>query len=230
MAGLEAVAGVYKLNLPDGRFYIGSSSNIHARVKDHRARLSAGKHGNPYIQNAWNKYRSLEPEIVLICRTQDLIMYEQICIDRLCPELNLSPIAGRVGWSAETKAKMAATRKGYRHTDETKKKMSESRKGRSYGPQSEATKLKKSLVQRGKKKNRKKGMSDKEKARLAVAMKGNTYRVGVGLSAEHKKILSDRLIGNKRTLGRVRPEAERRRISETLKRLAAERRGENGRA
>ena len=42
--------------MPTGKIYIGQSTNIETRWKDHVIRLKEGKHDNRYLQNAWNKY------------------------------------------------------------------------------------------------------------------------------------------------------------------------------
>jgi group I intron endonuclease len=50
-------SGVYKIiNNYDNKEYIGSSKEIERRWKDHVRSLRKGKHDNPYLQYAWNKY------------------------------------------------------------------------------------------------------------------------------------------------------------------------------
>lgn len=50
-------SAIYQIqNVVTGKVYIGSSVQIWKRFKDHRSRLKGNKHGNIYLQNAWNKY------------------------------------------------------------------------------------------------------------------------------------------------------------------------------
>lgn len=49
--------GIYKItNLVNGKFYIGSSSNLKKRFYEHRRELNLGIHTNKHLQSAWNKY------------------------------------------------------------------------------------------------------------------------------------------------------------------------------
>lgn len=50
--------GIYRItNLQNGMSYIGKTGmNFGDRWDSHRALLRAGRHDNPYLQNAWNKY------------------------------------------------------------------------------------------------------------------------------------------------------------------------------
>ena len=49
--------GIYKIvNEVSGKYYVGSSKSTRERWADHRALLSQGKHDNPFLQNAYNKY------------------------------------------------------------------------------------------------------------------------------------------------------------------------------
>lgn len=53
----QKTAGIYKITCTaNGRIYIGQSTDTTERLKDHIRRLSNGKHDNPRMQNAWNKY------------------------------------------------------------------------------------------------------------------------------------------------------------------------------
>lgn len=49
--------GIYKITcIGNGKIYIGQSTNIETRWKDHIRRLKTGKHDNQHLQNAFNKY------------------------------------------------------------------------------------------------------------------------------------------------------------------------------
>ena len=53
----EKVCGVYKIvNLAKGDCYVGQSQNVRKRVSEHFRLLRNGKHVNPKLQNAFNKY------------------------------------------------------------------------------------------------------------------------------------------------------------------------------
>ena len=53
----EIICGIYCIeNIMDGKKYIGQSKNIYTRWYQHKLELNYNKHGNRYLQNAWNKY------------------------------------------------------------------------------------------------------------------------------------------------------------------------------
>lgn len=52
-----SIPGIYVItNMTTGTVYIGQAVNIRRRWESHRHYLAANKHGNRYLQNAWNKY------------------------------------------------------------------------------------------------------------------------------------------------------------------------------
>ena len=135
-------AGVYAIeHIATGRQYIGSTCDFNARWRGHRHLLRKGKHHAPHLQSAWNKYGegafSFAP--LLICSNDNLLLYEQRCLDVLRPYdrergFNVSTNAKscRLGrpHTAETKARMSALKKGMKHSAETKARWSAQRKGR----------------------------------------------------------------------------------------------------
>lgn len=49
--------GIYKIvNKATGKCYVGQSQRVKKRVKEHFRLLNLGKHTNPRLQNAYNKY------------------------------------------------------------------------------------------------------------------------------------------------------------------------------
>ena len=51
------MVGIYKIkNIINDKFYIGSSNNIHKRIKNHFMNLRLNKHINKILQNSYNKY------------------------------------------------------------------------------------------------------------------------------------------------------------------------------
>jgi hypothetical protein len=64
------------------------------------------------LQRAYNKYGELKFSVLIICGEENLFFYEQIFLDKLLPEYNISPSAcGTRGlkWSEESKAKLRAS-------------------------------------------------------------------------------------------------------------------------
>src|SRR5688500_778281 len=50
-------SGIYKIeNKINGMIYIGQAISFNKRFNHHKSALRRGIHGNPYLQNAWNKY------------------------------------------------------------------------------------------------------------------------------------------------------------------------------
>lgn len=107
-------SGIYKiLNTQTGNFYIGSSTNLSLREKNHFNNLEHNTHVNLHLQNAYNKYskESFKFEILVTCPKEYCIKLEQWFIDNLKPKYNFLKIAG--------------SSLGYKHTRETIKIMKE---------------------------------------------------------------------------------------------------------
>ncbi len=103
--------GIYELSSPNGR-YIGSSARIRARVARHKFMLRNGRHYNPKLQAAFNKHGDLVARTLIVCARNDLIFYEQLCIDGLAPEYNLNSQANRVDWTPEMREREGARHRG----------------------------------------------------------------------------------------------------------------------
>lgn len=86
-------------------FYVGQSVNMQQRCSEHFSRLRAGVHKNKYLQNAYNKYgeASFEVRYLVICPVEQLLFYEQRCLDLFRKRYNTfnadapvaSPMLGR---------------------------------------------------------------------------------------------------------------------------------------
>lgn len=51
------MGSIYSItNKTNGKRYIGLTNNVEDRFRRHKYRLKNNKHGNDYLQNAWNKY------------------------------------------------------------------------------------------------------------------------------------------------------------------------------
>lgn len=166
--------GIYQLeNLINGNIYIGQSSDIVGRRKEHRYKLKNGLHENPHLQNAFKKYGkgSFEFSVLLYCDPFNLSLYEQTCIDNLKPEYNI--LTECVGTSL-----------GYKHTEDARKKMSERwhdthtvQRARGY-KLSEETKKKMSIAQKGRKvsEETRRKMSEAQKKRFRTPVSEETRR------------------------------------------------------
>lgn len=60
---LPKTAGIYKINFPNGKFYIGKSINIFERIKNHIKR-DYKDHPNLLISKAINKYGVEDVEVL----------------------------------------------------------------------------------------------------------------------------------------------------------------------
>lgn len=139
--------GIYAIkHTASGRVYIGSSSNLSVRFRDHRRLLRLGKHPNVYLQRSWDRHGSdafsfyVVEEVDQIDR---LLEREQFYIDTLdsachTKGFNLSPTAGSSRGcvrSAETRALLSKIQKGRRHTPEARAKISQAQLGKKHSPE-----------------------------------------------------------------------------------------------
>lgn len=83
--------GIYKIQI--GKYnYIGQSQDITKRISYHQRDLVKNKHGNNYMQNVFNKYKTLEYKILFKCKKEFLTILEQVCINYYSKNnLNLAP-------------------------------------------------------------------------------------------------------------------------------------------
>lgn len=123
-------ARVYLITTPSGRRYVGSAVDYRRRVSTHKYQLRRKAHHNPKLQAAWNKYGEdcILFEEIFCCHKDDVVLFEQKLMDQLKPELNINKFAGsRLGMrhSPKALAKMSASSKGRKATEETRRKLSE---------------------------------------------------------------------------------------------------------
>ena len=193
-------SGIYRIDLGNGWFYIGSAVNLMRRKAVHRSTLNNGKHGNIKVQRCWDKYGVFIFSVLEICEKSELIPREQFYLDKYFnnkKNTNIAPTAGstlgRV-FSDETKAKMSKVRKGKKsyvrsletrakisaankgkvRSAETRAKISNARKGKSLP---ESTRLKLSIANKGR------VLSEEHRAKISAAHKGKVHSV-----EHHKKI------------------------------------------
>lgn len=147
-------SGIYRIrNKQNGKFYIGSTSNMRKRMREHLSFLRNNKHVNNYLQHAFNKYgeENFSFEVFeYVENVNDLLSVEQKVLDKLKPYdmkigYNISKIAtsyrvyGEENYhfgkpkSEEQKRKTSEALKGRKRSEETKKKISKAVKGKNTG-------------------------------------------------------------------------------------------------
>lgn len=177
-------SGIYRIDLGNGYFYIGSAVNLARRERDHRSQLRVDNHGNQIMQNCWNKYQIFQFTILEECEISELLSREQFWIDIFFCDpknANIAPNAGSslgVVHSHQARANMSAWQKGKPKSAETRAKISAANKNRVHSYQARA---KMSVVSKGKPK------SAETRAKISAANKG---RVLSSRSAEHIEKLS----------------------------------------
>ena len=195
---MNKCSGIYRIELGNGHFYIGSAIDIDKRKRDHRNDLKRGAHCNKRVQHCWNKYGVFEFTVLEECVKDGLIVREQFYLDQHCDNpknVNLVSIAGsNLGHkhSAETRAKMSAAKKGVPMSAEHCAKISAANKGRVW-----------SAEHRAKMSAAKKGvpLSAEHCAKMSAARKGvplsaetrakmSAAKKGKPLSAEHRAKMS----------------------------------------
>lgn len=165
-------SGIYIItHLSSGLCYVGSAVNIQKRWDGHRHALRKGTHHSSRLQRAWKKHgpEAFQFDVLLYCQPEDLIAWEQGCLDNIICKFNTDRVAGsRLGSKAsletrlklslshlgktlsdEQKRKIAEGNRGKTVTEEFRKKMSLLTKGRKYGPQSPERRKQISEINRG---------------------------------------------------------------------------------
>jgi group I intron endonuclease len=199
--------GIYKItNQHNEKLYVGSSVSIQKRWNEHKRKLNDGKHDNPHLQQAWNKYGEscFQFEIIELCTKDILLQREQFWIDFYQSAIsgyNINPIAQfPPNWkgkkrSEETKKRMSIAQKGHPsklkgipRTEEVKRKVSASKLGKPHPisyhpPASEETKKKLSIARR------KRIITEETKQKISQSNMGRI------VSGETREKISNALIG-----------------------------------
>jgi group I intron endonuclease len=145
--------GIYGIrNLINGKIYVGKTGmNFGDRWDSHRSLLNNGKHDNPHLQKAWDKYKQENFEFIVLedCSVDELSDREKHYI-KLYKDMGLAyniHDGGNEGYnlgkhlSDETKRKIGEKNRingiGRKASDGTKAKMSETHTGMKYAPMSE---------------------------------------------------------------------------------------------
>lgn len=169
----ESPSGIYEiLNTVTDKRYVGSAQNFLKRWRIHIRLLKRGEHHSKHLQSAWNKHG---PEVfvfqaILYCVPEELIEYEQLCIDEMNSAYNICRVAGSTKGtvkSIECRQKISAKAIGRVWTEEARAKVSATLKGRK--------------------------MSEAFREQL----RGNQYAKGHKHTDEWKKATSERQMGKK---------------------------------
>lgn len=121
-------SGIYTIyNKINGKLYVGSSSQLKKRIRQHLSDLKANRHKNQHLQRAYNKYGGDNFEIIIIAFVpeNEILYYEQNLIDMLGIEnlYNISPtVSSLKGWkpSDETRALWSKQRTGVKQSKESR--------------------------------------------------------------------------------------------------------------
>jgi group I intron endonuclease len=102
--------GIYKIeNILNGEFYIGASTDIKNRKRQHAEGLRRNEGYHPLLQNAWNYYgeENFKFIIILYCEKFELDYYEQKLVDLWNPAYNICKqcVNSRLGVKAPYKTR-----------------------------------------------------------------------------------------------------------------------------
>lgn len=107
----KRLCGIYKIYFKSDPefFYIGSSENIHYRVKQHLGKLTMSNSAHTLLQSYFTKFgiENFAYTIVRLCKKWQLEYFEQYYISELNPPLNsfkFSGIAKNNGKKAQKEA------------------------------------------------------------------------------------------------------------------------------
>lgn len=87
----KSKTGIYQiLNLVNGKYYIGRTTNLERRRNQHFNHLSNGDHISPEFQEDYLKYgeNAFEFSVIVYCRPSELPFYEVLLINNLHPVYN----------------------------------------------------------------------------------------------------------------------------------------------
>ena len=151
------MSGIYLIECV-GRRYIGQSSNIDRRWREHRSTLKYGRHENSYLQRMWNKYGEDNFSFSVLELVDDpeyRNKREEYWITRFntySPNgMNLKEASEGTRHSKETRLKISLSRLGIVFSSEHKERISKALTGKRGFKHSEETKLKIGLGHKGKK-------------------------------------------------------------------------------
>jgi len=139
---MNKVSGIYRIELGNGYFYIGSAANLNKRKRQHQNNLLRCEHKNRIVQSCWNKYQIFEFTVLQYCNKEELLICEQHFLDQHFENkknANILKIAGNstgLIHSAETRAKLSEAKQNI--SEKTRERMSNSGKNKIFSEEHRA--------------------------------------------------------------------------------------------
>ena len=159
---------VYLIDFSSGHYYVGSTNNAERRKSEHLNELMIGKHGNKYMQSVCNLHGTPQFTVIAQCSDRESAYnVEQLLLNKHFDNekcLNLCKKAG--GPDEAIIARMSASHKGKKLSDETRAKMSATHKGKKKSPFSHEHRAKLSAAAKSRK------HSDETRAKMSAVQKG----------------------------------------------------------
>lgn len=212
------IVGIYLITcIPSGCVYVGGSVNIKHRWEEHRRMLRNGKHGNPILQASYNKYGPDAFEFSILNECGDEILDEEEKARIVALKLDRGEnFVMNIGGDVRNPMK------GRTHSPATRQHMSESRRGRKRPPRSVEWCRAISEGRRGK------SPTEEHRRNAAAARIGLTrsQEAKDKTAAKHrgmKRSAATKALWSRQRRGRIISPEQRVKISETMKRVRAER-------
>src|SRR5258708_31131791 len=199
LSAIPTASGIYKITCTtNGRFYIGSSTNLRRRQSHHWSWLRQNRHYNPHMQRAWNKYgeQAFTFEVLELVLPMDPTGREKYWLNKLKP-------FGRKGFNSARDAKLPTSRRGKKQPPEAVEKLRQFHLGRKKSPEA----IEKSAAAR---RGRKCTPEQNEHNRQA--------QLGKKMSPATIEKQRQRMLGNTVNLGRVPPNKGIKMSSEAIER------------
>lgn len=177
------ISGIYEIRcLPTGMVYVGSSSDIGARLRRHRNMLLSGRHWSKFLQQSWDKHGDINFTfgiLELVTDVNAIVDREQYWINHFAAYkrgigFNILEVAGSTRGrikSDEEIAKISATLSGRHRSPETIAKMRAANIGKKQNPEWIAKRVAVTAARRLNGTFKKRVYSEAAKRQKSVAMK-----------------------------------------------------------
>jgi group I intron endonuclease len=177
-------SGIYRIDLGNGYFYIGSSIDLAKRKREHKNRLSSHRHINTKMQHVFNKYGVYEFKVLQECAINELAEKEQLVLNECFLHRKNVNIAAFV----------ERPMLGRKHSQKTKSLLSKKmKKQRSNKPMSDSYRKNLSLANKGKK------LSDERRLQISDSIKNSSFQMNRVKTLGHRpRTLEDRKIASDR--------------------------------
>lgn len=224
---------IYKIrNVVNQKFYVGSTTNLYERTRNHRTRLRNNRHHAKHLQAAWNKYGA-ECFVFEVVEEVSAVELLQAVEDRwlaehvgkpYCYNKSLysdTPMRGipkeqhpSFGTTAspEERAAISAKLKAYYAEDP----LNHPRAGKRHTEETKtiiSAKVRAAVVEG---RSGKFIPSEETRLRMSQALKGNQNAKGHVRSEEHRRKLSEANKGNQHWLGKKHTETTKAKISKRV--------------